>query len=259
MINNVKNCAFFGQHEMAWVKWTRGSVGNDAQHPRSDCWLPCFALRPCRVCVCVCEPSHFHIQHKGSFWSSDLLLIVFQLHCLKPPAQPQHTCIYFTWSWSMISSNTKVLLRLLLRCLSRHAATFLSISTTASIVNPQHAWEMQSDNSNLSFFLPRWLTQKLNWYGEDMSTRRWHTCIRLTCHYLHSFPIWPAIIKSQLRRLRDYHGAGSTEPGTPTGLICRYPLHKQKQLSDRDCAQCIPCKVQSAETNSPYRFNVVWD
>lgn len=89
------------------------------------------------------------------------------------------------------------------------------------------------------FFLPRWWRQKPNWHGGDMSVHPRQTCIRLTCHYLPSFPVWPAIIPSQLRLPRDEHGAGSTEPGTRSGLICSSPLHKRKQLCHRDRADCI--------------------
>lgn len=172
---------------------------------------------------------------------------------LKPPAQPpQQTCVDFRWSLFIISSSAELLLHLQLRGFARDAATFPSLSSTASAVREPaarariairefKAVRAEICLSTFFFFLPHWWRQKPNWHGWDMSVHPRQTCIRLTCHYLPSFPVWPAIIPSQLRLPRDEHGARSTEPG----LICSYPLHKRKQLCHRDCANCIPRRAPS--------------
>lgn len=66
-----------------------------------------------------------------------------------------------------------------------------------------------SEQKPIGLCLSGRLIQKPIWHRQDTSVQRGQTYGGLTYHYLSSFPVWPAIILSQLR-LRDQYSAGST-------------------------------------------------
>lgn len=89
-----------------------------------------------RVCVFVCVGFLSLIINSKAIYEALTCNKSSSSHImLKPPARPpQQTCVDFRWSLFIISSGAELLLHLQLRGFARDAATFPSLSSTASAV-----------------------------------------------------------------------------------------------------------------------------
>lgn len=180
---------------------------------------PVLLFDLCCVCVCVhvwATPVSYSTQKatsEATEATTDLILIVFQLHHLETSCKTTtvHLCsvkmvnIYDQFQqWSPPASPIQGSFQRWCN-LAVNQLNGLSIHSNCSLHNNcnQRIPSCQNRNLSMLFFLLCWWTLKPNWHGEDISTHQWQACIRPTCHYLHSFPVWPAIIPSWLRLRRD--------------------------------------------------------
>lgn len=219
------------------VKWTEGNVvKTDNNHDQVTDRLVSLSFVVCAF-VCTCEPPKSCNQHKGKFWSTDLSLLVFQLHRLETSSKTTtvHLC-----SVKMVTTSDQLqqwgLLHLPLMDLSRNDATLPSISSTVSsfsktaacaIVAIRELWAVCREIHIFPAMLINAVVQ-LAWWGyerapmadvhqADLSLSPFISC--LACNHP---------VSAEAAAWLGWHRI--LKPGMGTGIICRYPLHKGKQL-----------------------------